>query len=66
MSSKELQPTEEGVGVSMVTEVLADSIPATGREVSISMEMNDQLPLHPEETAVVGSVDTQAPRYGLG
>ena len=66
MSNKELQPTEEGVGVSMVTEVLTDSIPETGREVSISMEMKDQLHSHPEETAVVGSVDTQAPRYGLG
>ena len=63
MSSKELQPTEEGVGVSMVTEVLADSIPETGREVSISMEMKEQLHSHPEETAMV---DTQAPRYGLG
>lgn len=63
MSSKELQPTEEGVDVSMVTEVLADPIPETGREVSISTEMKDQLPPHPEEEKdLVESVDTQATR----
>ena len=61
MSSKYSQ---EGVEVSMETEVLADPIPESGREVSISAQTKDQPPSHPEgESAVVESAGTQTPRY---
>ena len=62
MSSKDSQ---EGVEVSMETEVLADPIPESGREVSISTnaaQPKDQPPSHPE-SAVVESAGTQTPRY---